>query len=50
MYRLTVLFVSNTLLSILHDLASSFGMRHNHNLNGKQGLKGSSAAMIHILI
>ena len=29
MYKLTVLFASNTLLSILHDLASSFGTRHN---------------------
>ena len=29
MYKLTVLFASNTLLSILHDLASSLGTRHN---------------------
>ena len=31
MYWLTVLFASNTVLSILHDQASSIGTQHNHN-------------------
>ena len=41
-YKLTVLLASNTLLSILHDLASSFGTRQgsvNYGAGGKEVAK-----------